>query len=138
MRLKARSVLYFWAAFDLFYIIRFIWLNLSQGRIPLVDDIISFHGLFAEQGFYVVILFSLSLLLNISILLSAILLTIGWRHVNKVVYAQTLLRLIFIIPSLSILPWALKSASVTSASIFLLVTVFSEVLKVSSIHLSKK
>lgn len=138
MRLKTRSVLFFWAAFDLFYVIRFIWLNLSQGRIPLVDDIISFHGLFSEQGFYAVILFSLSLLLNISILLSAILLTIGWRHVNKVVYAQTILRLMFIIPSLSILPWALKSASVTSASIFLLVTVLSEVLKVSSICLSKK
>ena len=138
MRLKTRIILYFWAAFDLFYVIRFIWLNLSQGRTPLMDDIISFKELFAEQGFHIVILFSLSLLLNISVLLSAILLVLGWRHVNKVVYGQTLLRLMFIVPSLSVLPWALRYASITSGTILFIVTIFSEILKVSSIYLSKK
>ncbi|MBD9642631.1 hypothetical protein IB231_03190 [Pantoea sp. PNT02] len=135
---KFRHVLFFWAAFDFIYIIRFIWLNLSQGRMPLIDDIISFSELFVTQGFYTLILFSLSLLLNISIVLSAVLLLAGWRHVQKVVYTQTLLRIMFIVPSLSVLPWILKNASITNGVVFLLATIISEILKVGSIYLFKK
>lgn len=135
---KFRHVLFFWAVFDFIYIIRFIWLNLSQGRMPLIDDIISFSELFVTQGFYILILFSLSLLLNISIVLSAVLLLAGWRHVQKVVYAQTLLRIMFIVPSLSVLPWILKNASITNGVVFLLATMISEILKVGSIYLFKK
>lgn len=138
LTMKFRHVLYLWAAFDFIYIIRFIWLNLSQGRIPLIDDIISFSDFFAAQGFYTLILFSLSLLLNISIVFSAVLLLAGWRHVQKVVYVQTLFRIMFMVPSLSVLPWILKSASINSGVVFLLATLISEILKVSSIYLFKK
>jgi len=50
--LKRNRVLYFWAMFDLFYIVRFGWLNISQGRIPLVDDILSFSDIYPQQGVY--------------------------------------------------------------------------------------
>jgi hypothetical protein len=69
--LKTEYVLYFWAIFDLFYIARFIWLNISQGQIPLIDDILSFSNIYPQGGIFVSP-FSFSLLLNISIIFSAV------------------------------------------------------------------
>ncbi|PLV44209.1 hypothetical protein NV64_22330, partial [Erwinia sp. B116] len=63
--LNRKHVLYFWGMFDLFYICRFIWLNISQGRIPLVDDIFYFSDVYPHQGAYSLVLFSFSLLLNV-------------------------------------------------------------------------
>lgn len=136
--LNRKHVFYFWALFDLFYIIRFIWLNLEQGRTPLIDDILSFNSIFPQQGFYSLILFSLSLLLNVSIVFSAIFLFRQGRNIHWLIYIQTPLRIIFIIPSLSILPFLLKTLSIKSAVIFVLVTVLSEILKVVTIYLAKK
>ena len=136
--LNRKNVFYFWALFDLLYIIRFIWLNLEQGRIPLVDDILSFNSIFPQHGSYSLILFSLSLLLNISIVFSAIYLFRQKSNVRWLIYIQTPLRIIFITPSLSFLPWLLKTLSIKSAAIFLLATVLSEILKVVTIYLTKK
>lgn len=136
--LNRKHVFYFWALFDLFYIMRFIWLNLEQGRIPLIDDILSFNGILPHQGFYSLVLFSLSLLLNVSIFFSAIFLFKQSRNIHWLIYIQTPLRIMFIIPSLSVLPWLLKTFSIKSGAIFLLVTIFSEILKVATIYLTKK
>jgi len=45
-QMTLKRVFYFWAVCDLFYIARFIFINLEQGRIPLVDDVLSFGYLF--------------------------------------------------------------------------------------------
>lgn len=133
-----KRVFYFWAVFDLFYIIRFIWINIEQGRIPLIDDVVSFSNLFPQQGLYSLFLFSFSLLLNVSIVFSAFFLFRQWKSVHWFIYAQTPLRILFVIPSLSVLPWLFKTFSIRVGVIFLFVTIISEVLKVVTVYLAKK
>jgi len=133
-----KRVFYFWAVFDLFYIIRFIWINIEQGRIPLIDDLLSFSNLYPQQGLYSLLLFSFSLLLNVSIVFSAYFLFKQRKSVHWLIYVQTPLRILFVIPSLSILPWLFKTLSIRVGVIFILATVISEVLKVVTVYLAKK
>ena len=137
-QMTLKRVFYFWAVCDLFYIARFIFINLEQGRIPLVDDVLSFSYLFPQQGIYSLIAFSFSLLLNVSIIFSAIFLFKQSKYIHWLIYFQTPLRIIYLIPSLSFLPWLLKTLSIKSGAIFLLVTILSEVLKVVTLYLAKK
>jgi len=137
-RLKQNHILYFWAVFDLFYIIRFIWLNISQGRIPLVDDILSFSDIYPQQGVYSLILFYFSLLLNISIIFSAVMFLKKWKYTNWIVYIQTPFRLFFMIPSISILPWVFKSMSIKAGVIFLVAVFLSEIIKVATFYLTRE
>lgn len=136
--LKRNRVLYFWAMFDLFYIVRFCWLNISQGRIPLVDDILSFSNIYPLQGTYSLVLFSFSLLLNISIIFSAVMFLKKWKYANWIVYVQTPFRLFFMIPSISILPWMFKTMSIKVGAIFLAVVFLSEIIKVGTFYLTRE
>lgn len=136
--LKRNCVLYFWAMFDLFYIVRFGWLNISQGRIPLVDDILSFSNIYPQQGVYSLILFSFSLLLNISIIFSAVMFLKKWKYANWIVYVQTPFRLFFMIPSISILPWVFKSMSIKAGVIFFAAVFISEIIKLGTFYLTRK
>ena len=135
--LKRNCVLSFWAMFDFFYIVRFVWLNISQGRIPLVDDVLSFCEIYPLQGVYSLVVFSFSLLLNMSIFLSAVLFLIKWRYVHWLVYIQTPLRLFFMLPSISILSWALKIASVDIVLVFFFAVLISEMIKVVTFYLTR-
>jgi len=136
--LKRNHVLYFWAVFDLFYIARFSWLNISQGRIPLVDDVVSFGDIYPQQGAYSLILFSFSLLLNISIIFSAVMFLKQWKYAHWLVYFQSPLRIFFMVPSISILPWVFKVMSIKVGMLFFLSVLISEVIKIGSIYLTRK
>ena len=137
-RLKQNHILYFWAAFDLFYIVRFFWLNISQGRIPLIDDVFSFSNIYPQQGAYSLVLFSFSLLFNISIIFSAAMLLKNWKYVSWIVYFQTPFRLFFMIPSISILPWIFKAMSIKVGAIFIAAVFLSEIIKVGTFYLTRE
>lgn len=137
-RLKQNHILYFWAAFDLFYIARFIWLNISQGRIPLIYDLLSFSNIYPQQGAYSLVLFSFSLLFNISIIFSAAMLLKKWKYVSWIVYFQTPFRLFFMIPSISILPWIFKTMSIKVGAIFIAAVFLSEIIKVGTFYLTRE
>ncbi|MBD8162020.1 hypothetical protein [Erwinia persicina] len=136
--LKRNRVLYFWAMFDLFYIVRFGWLNISQGRIPLIDDVLSFSSIYPQQGAYSLVLFSFSLVLNISIVFSAVMFLKKWKYVSWIVYFQTPFRLFFMLPSVSILPWMFKTMSVKIGAISLAAVFLSEIIKVGTFYLSRE
>lgn len=140
MRLRFNQACYFWGALDLFYLIRFVWLNASQGRIPFFADIVSFRELLCQLEPHPLFIFSFafSLLLNISIILSAILLLTRQRQVRWLIYAQTPLRLLFFVPSLSVLPPLMNAFSVHNAALFLGLVILSEILKVMSFLLCGK
>lgn len=135
--LKRNCVLYFWAMFDLFYIVRFVWLNISQERIPLVDDVLSFGEIYPQQGAYSLVVFSFSLLLNLSIIFSSVLFLTKWRYAHWLVYVQTPLRLFFFIPSISILPWIFKIMSIKAGLIFFSAVLLSEVIKAGTFYLTR-
>ncbi|AZV06615.1 hypothetical protein ELK40_16250 [Enterobacter sp. N18-03635] len=136
--LKRNRVLHCWAIFDLFYIIRFGCLNISQGRIPLVDDILSFSEIYPQQGVYSLILFSFSLLFNVSVIFSAVMFLKKWKYANWIVYVQTPFRLFFMIPSFSILPWMFKTMSIKVGAMFLAAVSLSEIIKLGTFYLTRE
>ncbi|EOQ45334.1 hypothetical protein WES_03464 [Escherichia sp. KTE31] len=138
LRLKQKHILYCWAVFDLFYIVRFIWLNISQGRIPLIDDILSFSHIYLQQGAYSQVIFYFSLLLNVSIVFSSLMFLNKWKYVNWAVYIQTPFRLFFMIPSISILPWMFKTISIKVGPIFIVAVFLSEIIKVGTFYLTRE
>lgn len=139
MKLNFRKVCLFWGGLDVFYLIRFVWLNVEQGRIPFVDDVVNFSRIYSEHGAGIVnfSMFFVSLLLNVSILFSAILLISGWRGGRYLIFAQIPFRLLFVVPSLSFLPWLLKSLHATGVAVLILALVFSELFKLSTFAFSK-
>lgn len=136
--LKRNHVLYFWAIFDIFYIARFVWLNISRGRIPLIDDILSFGELYPQQGEYSLVLFAFSLLFNLSFIFSAVMLLKKWKYVHRIIYIQTPFRLFFMVPSISILPWVFKVMSLKVGVVFFAAILISEIIKVATFHLTRK
>ncbi|CAN7648433.1 arginine:ornithine antiporter [Pseudomonas umsongensis] len=131
--MTGNKVYLFWGGMDLIYIGRFCYLNVSQGKVPLYSDVQSFVRLSSEQDSISFLIFSMSLVLNVSIIVSMFLFLRRSRFASRLAYAQVPLRLLFGVPSLSILVWASTTAGVTSSALLMGLLLFSEVLKVVSI-----
>lgn len=135
---KRSFVLYLWAFFDFLYIARFIWLNESQGRTPLIDDLRYFNEIYYDQGSYALIVFSFSFFLNVSILFSFVLFLIGWRYSYWLSCIQVPFRLLFLVPSLSIFPWFFKIMPASFFLVFVSAVVLSETIKIATFYLLRK
>lgn len=139
MKLNFSKVCLFWGGMDAFYVIRFIWLNIEQGRIPFADDIVNFNQLYSEYGGggWILLMFVLSMMLNMSIVVSAILLIISWSKIRFLVFLQIPFRVLLIVPSISVIPWLLKQFHVNSIVFIIILLVFSESTKFLSFMLTK-
>ncbi len=70
MNLKSK-IFIFWGMMDLYYIVRYIWVSLSVGKIPFVSDINNFLPMdFSVLLIYRVIVIG-SMLTTISVLFTA-------------------------------------------------------------------
>ncbi|MCU6679285.1 hypothetical protein [Leclercia tamurae] len=140
MKLSFRQVCMFWGVMDVIYLAAYVWQSIADGRIPLIDDILSFNQLYTEQGggYWLILIFILSMITTLSIAFSAVLLLIAWDKVGYLVAAQTPLRLLLVVPSLSFLPWILKGINPGGIGLALVLLLTSETLKVWSLIRSKK
>ncbi|MNO92457.1 hypothetical protein D3C76_840330 [compost metagenome] len=129
------KVCLFWGGMDLIYVGRFCYLNFSQGKVPLYSDVQSFVRLSSDHGYISYLMFLMSLVLNISIIFSMFLLLRGSRFASRLAYAQVPFRLLFGVPSLSVLVWGATAVGATSAAFLMGLLLFSEILKVVSIRL---
>lgn len=136
--MKTRGLYWFWGAMDLFYVVRFCYLNFSQGKIPIYSDIQSFILLQPEHGTVSALFFWLSVFLNVSIVVSMFMFFLGARRVQSLVYIQVPLRVLLTVPSLSFLLWLSKVGGVTSAAWLFGLLLFSEVIKLFSIFFREK
>ncbi|VUS31454.1 MULTISPECIES: arginine:ornithine antiporter [Klebsiella] len=105
MKLEQKNVYWFWGGMDLFYLLQFIGWNIYHQRVPLYDDILSFLPLLQTWGSAAAWLFSLHFILTVSIPASMILFWRQSRYAPWLAYAQTPLRLAFMLPSLSLVVW---------------------------------
>lgn len=139
MKLNFSKVCLFWGGMDAFFVIRFIWLNIEQGRIPFVGDVISFNQVYSEYGggFWIALMFILSMTLNISIIVSAILLIIKWANIRCFIMLQMPFRLLLMVPSISLIPWLLKKFHVDNIAFIIILLVISELSKIISFMLTK-
>lgn len=106
MKLNFRQVCMFWGSMDVLYLANYLWQSIAEDRIPLIDDIFSFNQLYTEQGggYWLILIFTLSMITTLSIFFSAVLLLTAWDKAIYLVAAQTPLRLLLVMPSLSFLP----------------------------------
>ncbi|PAM83225.1 arginine:ornithine antiporter [Pseudomonas sp. ERMR1:02] len=128
----------FWGGMDLFYVVRFCYLNVSRGNVPLYTDVQSFILLSSEHGVASLVFFLLGIVLNVSIAFSMLLFFLNSRAAPYVAYAQIPLRIILTIPSLSFLFWASKVTGMTSATLVLGLLLLSEIIKFCTIYFRER
>ncbi|MNE94156.1 hypothetical protein D3C80_1920920 [compost metagenome] len=80
----------------------------------------------------------MSVLLNVSIVVSMVLFFVGSRTIPYLIYVQLPLRLLLVVPSLSIFLWLSKAAGATSVIWLISLLLFSEAVKLFSILFRKK
>jgi hypothetical protein len=131
--MNLRWIFWFWGVMDLFYIVRFSYVNYAQGKIPLYSDIQSFLTIAPEHGMASVLFFLLAVALNLSIVVSAFLLLFRQRSALPFIYFQTPLRLFGVVPSLALLPWLINVNGLTSPILLFALLVVSEMIKLISL-----
>lgn len=118
-------VLRFWGGLDALYLLLYVVGSIRRGHFPVVTDLQSMLGIWSEQGLLTVALMVINLVLQASIIFSTVLL-LGARKAG--IYfglAQIPWRLLFAVPSLSVLlvwaslvtdynPWLMLGLIVTS------------------------
>ncbi|QTF09788.1 arginine:ornithine antiporter [Brenneria izadpanahii] len=134
-RINAASVFYFWGIMDLFYVVRYLWLNFSHNNIPIYDEVLTFWRLRPFHGGYLDVFFGLSLILTLSIPVSAGLFLRHHRFAVTLAYLQTPLRLLTAAPSLSFIPWLIGVIGFHHALLNLGLLLFSEIAKVLTLRL---
>jgi hypothetical protein len=125
---------------DGLYIAGYVTENLVRKRIPLVDDVMSFSELYAQHGggAGLMVVFLLSLVTTLSIGVSAVLWIYRPDYAWRLALAQTPLRLLIVVPSVSFLPWLPHGLNIHSVIIAFSLLIGSELLKVASILLMKR
>lgn len=132
--MKKRNVFYFWLLMDVFFIIRFLWLNIRDGRVPIFDDVQSFLQLSSQHGLEAWGMFTCSLLLVLSMPYSAFLYFKNDGFSFKVALLQTPFRLMFTMPSLSFLPLMFLTFDINSPLAFFIVMFLFEGVKIFTLY----
>lgn len=125
-----KKMLVLWGAFDLIYVSWFIFESINKVRIPYVTDAISMVEVVGDVGgFFPAVVALVSLLFQLSIILTAFLLLSGNRRAKLVCFIQLPLRLLFIVPSISVILIAVNFADGYSIPLMLALVGLSEVIK---------
>lgn len=123
------KVFIFWGLMDIYFVLSFLLINLTSGKIPLVDDYRNFILLGGSEHILYIALFSMSLFLNFSIILTAFLFLKKSKHAITVAWIQEPFRLFLVVPSISLIPTFLSitGLQILVLNVFLLLS--SEFLK---------
>ncbi|RQZ58172.1 hypothetical protein [Burkholderia sp. Bp9004] len=133
--MKRPSLFTFWAAMDLLYLARYLWLNVVEGKIPFVADILRLQNL-EQPTWYAPLTTSLSLGLTCFIAVTAYLfLTNSWAA-RPMAYVQIPFRLLLAVPSLSFIPWLLNLFGSHSLVLNIALLIASESVKVLTLYRS--
>ncbi|MCK3866072.1 hypothetical protein [Pseudomonas sp. B329] len=135
--MSVKWIYWFWGSMELLYVGQFLYFGILRDEIPFYSAIRSFAALSSEHGPAAVVLFVLSLSLSVSIVFSMLMFFFRARWVPYMVYVQTPLRLLFAVPSVTLLPWFLKTCGITSPTLLLVFLLLSEVVKCFSIFFRK-
>lgn len=139
MKLNLRKLCLFCGVIDVFYITRFIWLNIGQGYISLIDDVISCINIYPEfgGGLWVAFVFVMSIIPSFPIVFSALLLIISWSKVRYVISAQIPVRLLLVVSSIYFLHRLLKQSNISDLFVIAIALFFSETLRLPSLYFSR-
>ncbi|CNC40287.1 hypothetical protein [Yersinia pseudotuberculosis] len=137
MNLKSK-IFIFWGMMDLYYIVRYIWVSLSVGKIPFVSDINNFLPMdFSDLLIYRVIVIG-SMLTTISVLFTAFLFLKKKKIAIMAAFIQEPFRLIFGVYSISLIPTVINALGMTILVTNLFFLFISEGLKIYTLLIARK
>lgn len=102
-RKTERWALRLWGGLDALSLLLYVVASIRRGHLPFVTDLHNLLSFLDEQGFVTSVLVVMNLVLQVSIILSAVLLLGGRTAGVYLGLAQIPLRLLFATPSLSVL-----------------------------------
>lgn len=137
MNLKSK-IFIFWGMMDLYYIVRYIWVSLSVGKIPFVSDINNFLPMdFSDLLIYRVIVIG-SMLTTISVLFTAFFFLKNKKIAIMAAFIQEPFRLIFGVYSISLIPTVINALGMTILVTNLFFLFISEGLKIYTLFIARK
>ncbi|WP_016677778.1 hypothetical protein, partial [Yersinia pestis] len=123
---------------DLYYIVRYIWVSLSVGKIPFVSDINNFLPMdFSVLLIYRVIVIG-SMLTTISVLFTAFFFLKNKKIAIMAAFIQEPFRLIFGVYSISLIPTVINALGMTILVTNLFFLFISEGLKIYTLLIARK
>ncbi len=137
MNLKSK-IFIFWGMMDLYYIVRYIWVSLSVGKIPFVSDINNFLPMdFSDLLIYRVIVIG-SMLTTISVLFTAFFFLKNKKIAIMAAFIQEPFSLIFGVYSISLIPTVINALGMTILVTNLFFLFISEGLKIYTLLIARK
>lgn len=132
--MNRKKVWWLWGGLDAIYIAWYFLGSFLNGRIPFFSDIASAMDILVDHGLVQVYMFVFNLILQVSIIISCALFLSQKTQVKWLVYLQAPLRLIFIVPSVSILLVGARAFPNYNIVFMAVLVVASEVIKVWSVR----
>lgn len=132
--MNRKKVWWLWGGLDGIYIAWYFLGSFLNGRIPFFSDITSAMDILVDHGLVQVYMFVFHLILQVSIVLSCALFFSQKNQVKWFVYLQTPLRIIFIVPSVSILLMGARLLPDSNVFFIAALVVLSEAAKVWSVR----
>lgn len=132
--MNRKKVWWLWGGLDAIYIAWYFLGSFLNGRIPFFSDIASAMDILVDHGLVQVYMFVFNLILQVSIVLSCALFFSQKIQVKWFVYLQTPLRIIFIVPSVSILLMGARLLPDNNVFFIAALVVLSEAAKVWSVR----
>lgn len=130
MSISQANVLRAWGALDVFYVLWYSMRSWKEGRIPYLTDLSRVMELGDQLGGSLLWIGLLSWVLQLSIVLSGVLLVCGYRPARYLGFIQIPFRVLFLYPSISLL---LVVAGYLPSPLVVALVVGSEVLKAWSL-----
>jgi len=135
MSLKSENILRFWGALDLFFILIMLYRDIESGLIPYYSYIVNSINTIDSYGNNLPIAFFLStIILQLSIISSAVLLLLNHRWAKILCYSQIPFRLFLVVPSI---PFILELGSKVfnnNAYVAVILLLLSEIVKFISLY----
>ena len=132
--MNRKKVWWLWGGLDAIYVIWYVLNSLLGGRVPFFSDIASAVNIFPDHGSVQIYMFAFNLVLQVSVIFSCALFLLQKAQVKWLVYSQTPLRLIFIVPSVSILLIGARVFPDYNVIFMAVLVVISEAAKVWSVR----
>ena len=138
MNVNNLNILKFWGVLDLFFILIIFYRDIESGLIPYYSYIVNLIDTIDSYGSNFPIIFFLpAVILQLSIIFSAVLLLRNHRWARILCYSQTPFRLFLVVPSI---PFVLELlSSITQNNFYITVTalLLIEVIKITSLYKAK-
>ena len=131
--MSRRRIWLLWGAMDAIYLIWYSINSFLNNRIPYLSDVVNASAILQEHSVVQLYMFVLALILHVSIFASCAMFFLQKRSVGWLVFFQTPLRLVLVIPSISLLLIGARIAPHYSLPLMAGLIGASEILKVWSV-----